>query len=80
MNRWLALLLLVPSPVWACATCVDPKDARQANFLLPTIFMSLLPITMFAVIGGLFWWAHKRSATPEDASVTTFPEGVSPPA
>ena len=78
MNRLFALVLLVPGPVWACATCVDPKDARQGNFLLPTIFMSLLPLTMFAAIGGWLWWANKRAGAATQATVTTFPAGASP--
>jgi len=60
--RWLLpLALLVPQPVWACSTCFDPKDGRQSNFLLPTLFMSLLPLTMLAAVGLWLWRAHKRA-------------------
>ena len=77
MSRLVALLVLaVPAPVWACSTCFDPKDQRQSNFLFPTIFMTLLPLTMFAVIGGWLWLSFRRANAP--APTIPFQAGASP--
>lgn len=72
--RWvLPLVFLIPQPVWACSTCFDPKDGRQSNFLLPTMFMTLLPLTMLGVIGVWLWRAHRRAALPPATPSNPFP-------
>jgi hypothetical protein len=51
---------------WACATCTDPKDPRNAVYLDMTMFMSLLPLTaMGLVIGWLYWRSLALESTTE---------------
>lgn len=70
MSRLGAILLAIllarmpfPSVAFACSSCNDPKDQGQAAFLGPTIFMSLLPLTMLGAIGGYLWWRARRAST-----------------
>lgn len=67
-----------PQAAWACSTCFDPKDVRQGNYLVPTLFMTFLPLSMMAAIGGYAWFAHRRAATTV-APAIPFPAG-NPPA
>jgi NADH:ubiquinone oxidoreductase subunit 3 (subunit A) len=57
LTTLLLTLLAHPQIVLACPVCFDPREANQSAFIAMTIFMSLLPLSMFA---GLVLWLRRR--------------------
>jgi NADH:ubiquinone oxidoreductase subunit 3 (subunit A) len=57
-------LVAPPALGLACPVCVDPREANQSAFISMTIFMSLLPLGVFA---GLVLWIRKRVRVLERA-------------
>ena len=47
----LLYLLMIPSIVNACAVCFSGKEETLEAFYITTVFLTLLPIVMLALIG-----------------------------
>lgn len=66
-----AAALAAPRLALACSVCsAGREDETQTAFLLTTVFLSALPLSMFAGLGFWLWRRHKlrerasRNATP----------------
>ena len=60
-----AVALLAPRLALACAVCGANLDTRSQNaFVETTVFLSLLPISMF---GGFAFWIWRRYKAQERA-------------
>jgi hypothetical protein len=81
--RALALAVLAftssPSLALACSACRDPRDANQSAFLVGTIFLSLLPLGMFAAIALWFKKCAREAHTSTVAGPSTLPTPTSGP-
>ncbi len=51
-------VLALPAVGYACPVCFDANDTNRTAFLVTTIFMSTLPLSM---IGGILFWVRERS-------------------
>ena len=76
-----AAALAAPRLALACSVCTAARDdTTQDAFMFTTIFLSVLPLLMFAG-AGLFIWrrvrAQRRAEAPPEASA---PEGAAPTA
>jgi len=49
--------IIVPGILYACAVCFSGKEETLEAFYLTTIFLTVLPIVMLALIG--FWLFRK---------------------
>jgi len=65
---WLVLAMLtLPAQALACPVCSPGRDdATQQAFFSMTIFMTLLPLTMFGVV---IYWLVRRVRAIEAADV-----------
>jgi hypothetical protein len=61
----IAIVLGFPRVGWACAVCsAGLEDENRLAFLLTTIFLSALPISL---VGGVVWWLRVRVRQMEAA-------------
>ena len=51
-----ALATLWPALAHACATCNGASDRNRSAFLWTKVFLSLLPLALFAA--GFVWWTR----------------------
>ena len=51
------LLLALPDVVNACAVCGAAADRNNSAFIVTTILLSLLPLSL---IGAGLWWVGRR--------------------
>ena len=79
-----AVALLAPRLALACSVCMANLDERsQRAFLLTTVFLSVLPLSMFAGFGVWIWRRHQSreralrapasSATPAHSGARAHP-------
>lgn len=62
-----ATTVFVPSLAQACSVCTAGREEENAAaFLLSTIFMSLLPLTVIGTIVSVLWW-HLRKLDADDS-------------
>ena len=72
VSMWLHLLAaIVWSALWpdgaaACSVCYAGAEESRKAFLLTTLFLSVLPLAMFA---SLFWWFRRRFREIEQTSL-----------
>jgi hypothetical protein len=56
-----AAALLVPRLALACSACMASLDERsQEAFVATTVFLSVLPLSMFAGFGVWIWRRHRK--------------------
>lgn len=53
----LALAALLPRAAQACAVCFSGSDESRLAFILTTVLLTVLPLTM---IGGAIYWVTRR--------------------
>lgn len=71
----LALVLcagLVPDTAAACSVCYAGAEESRKAFLLTTLLLSMLPLTMF---GSLFWWLRRRFRELDQTRVDSIGSG-----
>jgi hypothetical protein len=54
----LVLLLVAPSPAWACTACLAMSEENRVAFAQTAVALSLLPLGM---VGGVGFWLRRRS-------------------
>ena len=65
----LALAVLVAAaPAEACSVCFSAREENRIAFLVTTIFLSVLPLTL---IGSAIWWLRRRIRQLEAARPLT---------
>ena len=71
---WLGIFL-IPDSAAACSVCYGGAEESRKAFLLTTVLLSLLPVSMFAALG---WWVW-RSTRRSEADVEHTPSSTSAP-
>lgn len=69
----LLALLAAPGHAWACATCVDPREASRGAFVGVTLFLSLLPLGLMAGIGAYVWMRVRARDALDAGGVAPLP-------
>lgn len=60
-SAFCAALLLAPRLALACSVCSAGRDDEsQRAFVLTTVFLSALPLSMFAGFGIWFWRRYRK--------------------
>jgi len=72
---WIALVLW-PDAAAACSVCYGGAEESRKAFLLTTVLLSLLPVSMFAALG---WWVW-RSALRSESESSAAPPSSAPSA
>jgi hypothetical protein len=54
-------LVLLPDAARACSVCYGGAEESRRAFLLTTVLLSLLPLSMFAALGWWVWRSALRS-------------------
>lgn len=66
VRSFIASLLLVASDTAvACAVCGSQDEKAAGTYLVMTIFLSLLPLTLLGGIGYMVWRAAKNAASQD---------------
>ncbi len=52
------VLWLWPAIAEACPVCFNPTEESRMGFILTTVFLTVLPLSM---IGGMVYWLVRRS-------------------
>jgi hypothetical protein len=64
-----AALLAAPRLALACSVCTAGRDDEtQRAFLLTTVFLSVLPLSMFAGFGFWIWRRHRSRERADRAA------------
>jgi hypothetical protein len=48
-----AVVLLTSTDALACSVCFDPKEERRMAFMITTIILTVLPLSL--VFGTIYW-------------------------
>lgn len=62
----LTIVMLNPGLAWACPSCANLQDANRQAFVNSTVFLSLMPVGMIAVIVIWVWRKMRQAETPVD--------------
>ncbi|HMY19558.1 MAG TPA: hypothetical protein PKA58_24705 [Polyangium sp.] len=60
----LTIVMLNPGFAWACPSCANLQDANRQAFVNSTVFLSLMPVGMIAVIVIWVWRKMRQAETP----------------
>lgn len=74
MKRALAAfgaITLLPAVAYACPVCFDANEANRTAFLVTTVFLSLLPLSM---IGGVILWLVGSARQKDEEPGSTRPD------
>ena len=62
------VLWLAPQVSEACPVCFSGRDETRIAFVVTTIFMTGLPLSM---IGGLVWWFRRQAIRLQRSQLET---------
>ena len=67
----LTIVMLNPGFAWACPSCANLQDVNRQAFVNSTVFLSLMPVGMIAVIVIWVWRKMRQGEARIDTAEST---------